>query len=119
MPVRPRHCNGQDTRAPTAPLTRGSGRRATRPGARRRPPSAPRTQTLGGGLVASSAPGRTAIARCVAGILPRERMPVVLERAFGIAALVAAVACRDREAREAPAEEGGRGSGDSSLGAPP
>jgi iron complex transport system substrate-binding protein len=47
--------------------------------------------------VASSVRGRPAVARCVAGILPRERVPVVRSRLAAIVlALAAPTACADR-----------------------
>jgi iron complex transport system substrate-binding protein len=47
--------------------------------------------------VASSVAWPSAVARCVAGILPRERVPVVRSRLVGILlALAAATACADR-----------------------
>src|SRR5687767_1711027 len=53
MPARPRHCIGQQHVHPRMPLALEPGRRVRSPGARRRPSSAPRLQSLGGGLVAS------------------------------------------------------------------
>jgi iron complex transport system substrate-binding protein len=102
MPVRPRHCNGQTTRAHSATDRlvgkAGDAARSQETTPVRATISDPRGRA--GGVIGRAT--TLTVAPCVAGILPREWMPVVRSRLAVLALAVVALSCADRRGPPSP-----------------